>query len=140
VYQGYTVLVCRRDGTFQGHEREGLFDFDTRILSVYRLLLDGHEPDYVSSGFLASNHWEAKLRFARADGDPRGPALPQEADELCLQRRVGRGMEEQLVLHNHSMVLLDTVLELELDADFADVQEPVAQGNRTATCLGDIDL
>ena len=51
VYQGYTVLVCRRDGTFQGHEREGLFDFDTRILSVYRLLLDGHEPDYVSSGF-----------------------------------------------------------------------------------------
>jgi hypothetical protein len=49
-------------------------------------------------------------------------------------------MEEQLVLHNHSMVLLDTVLELELDADFADVQEPVAQGNRTATCLGDIDL
>ncbi|MFS8638935.1 MAG: glycogen debranching N-terminal domain-containing protein, partial [Gemmatimonadota bacterium] len=36
VYQGYTVLVCRHDGSIEGAGREGLWDFDTRILSRHR--------------------------------------------------------------------------------------------------------
>jgi glycogen debranching enzyme len=123
VYQGYTVLVTNPDGTCRSHSREGLFDFDTRILSTYRITLDGRAPEHVSSGTLGSERWSAKLRVHRAGKGPDGPRLPQDALELTLERRVGRGMEERLLVRNHSMAAVETSLVLELEADFADVQE-----------------
>lgn len=128
VYQGYTVLVTRPNGTVRGKGQEGLYDFDTRILSWYRLTLDGQEPTYVSCGQLESNRWDARLRVPRSGGDAVGPKLPQDTFEIWVARQVGRGMVERLVVHNHSMVPAETELVIELDADFADVQE--VGGNR----------
>jgi hypothetical protein len=36
VHHGYTVLVTNADGTMTEEGRQGLFDFDTRVLSTYR--------------------------------------------------------------------------------------------------------
>jgi glycogen debranching enzyme len=128
VHQGSTVLFVRPDGTLQGG-REGLFDFDTRILSHYCLTLDGRAPQCVSSGALESDRWSAHLRVPRAGGNAAGPTLPQDTFEIALARRVGRGMAEQLVVTNHSMTPAETELVIELEADFADVQE-AASGER----------
>jgi glycogen debranching enzyme len=123
VFGGYTVLVTRDDGGLRGLDREGLYDFDTRILSRHRLTIDGREPTAVHGGNLSSDRWAATLLLIRHGGTPEGPVLPQDGLELVLSRRVGRGMEERWVLCNHSMAEVETRLILEIDADFADVQE-----------------
>lgn len=123
VQQGYTVLVTRPDGTLSGNGREGLWDYDTRILSLYRLTIDGIEPEYVSSGVPESDRWFGALRVRRGGGTPEGPALPEDAVVLTIERRVGCGMEETLHVANHAMTPLDAALALEIDADFIDVQE-----------------
>jgi len=123
VYQGYTVLVARPDGAVLGEGREGLYDFDTRILSRHRLLLGDREPVLLSSGALSSDRWSACLQLPLPGGTPAGPRLPQDALEISVTRGVGRGMAEHLVVRNHSMQPIETDLVLALDADFADVQE-----------------
>ncbi|HZC02436.1 MAG TPA: glycogen debranching N-terminal domain-containing protein [Gammaproteobacteria bacterium] len=123
VYQGYTVLITSPDGIFTGGGREGLYDFDTRILSQWHTTLAGQRPDYVASATLESHRWLAHLRVPRSGGQAAGPRLPQDALELVISRRVGCGMEERLIVSNHSMVPVETELTIELDADFADVQE-----------------
>jgi glycogen debranching enzyme len=123
LHQGYTVLITRPDGTVTGEEREGLYDFDTRILSRYRLLLEDQEPRYVSSSTLESERWEVRLHVPLQGGTPEGPRLPQDALEVSLRRWVGCGMSERFEVHNHSMAAVETELVLELDADFADVIE-----------------
>ncbi len=121
-YEGYTVLTSARDGSID-RDPTGLFDYDTRVLSRHRLLLDGAPPEYVSSGWLESNRWEAELRVPRPGGQARGPALPQDALEISLLRRVGCGMEERVRVRNHSMTPVAAELTLELDADFADAND-----------------
>src|SRR5438067_752756 len=128
VYQGYTVLFTRPDGTLRGG-REGLYDFDTRILSEYCLTLDGREPACISSGAPESDRWSAHLHLTRGRGNAAGPALPQDGIEITLARRVGPGMAERIVVGNHSMTPADTELVMHLAADFADLQE-AAGGER----------
>lgn len=123
VHRGYTVLVTRQDGSFTGIGREGLWDFDTRILATHRIRLAGEEPFYVSSGMPESERWIAHLRVPRHGGTAEGPLLPEDALVLTLDRRVGPGMLERIVVRNWSMTPVEAELALELDADFIDVQE-----------------
>ena len=119
VHEGYTVLFIPSSGQI-ADDREGLFDFDTRILSRYRLTLDGAVPsclDAVGEG----NRWRVHLIVPRPGGTATGPHLPQDVIEVELERRVGCGMEERLTLRNHSMTAATTELAIELDADFADL-------------------
>jgi hypothetical protein len=118
VHEGYSVLVTRSDGQITDEE-EGLFDFDTRILSLYRLTLDGEVPSPLDSAS-DSNRWLAHLLAPRPGGSAAGPHLPQDAIEIEIERRVGCGMEERLTLRNHGMTGVTTELAIEVDADFAD--------------------
>lgn len=119
VHEGYTVLLTARDAQISGAE-QGLFDFDTRILSCYRLTLDGKEPSFLDAAG-DGNHWHAHLRVPRPGGTPEGPLLPQDTFEVEVERQVGCGMVERLTLRNHSMTPATTELALELDADFSDL-------------------
>ena len=119
-YHGYTVLLTEADGTIGGGV-SGLFDYDTRILSKYRLFLDGEEPRSDTSAVVESDYWAAHLTVARPGPDARGPRLPQDALEIEIRRRVGAGMAEQLIVRNNSMSPADATLRLELDADFKDI-------------------
>jgi glycogen debranching enzyme len=119
----YTQLVAGRDGSTEEGKRQGLFDFDTRILSRHRLTLAGSRPSTVSAGALDPDRWTALLRLPLPGGNRAGPALPQDAIEVLLTRRVGPGMLERIEVRNHSMAPRRIQLDLELDADFADVQE-----------------
>src|SRR2546423_1837419 len=71
VHQGATVLFTRPDGTLHSG-RDGLFDFDTRVLSRHRLTLDGREPECISSGAPESDRWSAHLRVTREGGNAAG--------------------------------------------------------------------
>ncbi len=123
IHGGYTVLVARPDGGLGGEGREGLYDYDTRILSFWRLTLDGHAPEPVSSCTIASDRWGGFLRLPLPGGEAAGPRLPQDALDVEIARRVGRGMTERITVANRSMEATAVELALVLDGDFADLQE-----------------
>lgn len=122
-FQGYTVLLTNADGSITEGRGLGLFDYDTRILSTYRLLIDDEPPRGDTRANLESDYWVAHLTVERAGRDPVGPHLPQDVIAVEIRRRVGRGMAEQILLRNHSMADADVVLRLEFAADFADIAE-----------------
>jgi glycogen debranching enzyme len=122
VSEGYTVLISNADGSITG-ERQGLFDFDTRLLCAYELLVDEQRPHLVSAGLLSGVEWLARLTLPRPGGSAAGPELPQDVFEIAIRRRIGCGMSEQIEVFNHSMEAASCVLAIRCDADFADVAE-----------------
>lgn len=122
-FHGYAVLLTDADGSISGGAM-GLFDYDTRILSRYRLLVDHEAPRCDTSTAIASDYWAAHLTVPRPGRDAHGPPLPQDALAIEVRRRVGRGMVEQLIVRNFSMAATNVTLRLELDADFIDLMAP----------------
>ncbi len=123
IHEGYTYLLSRMDGTVGQDPEEGLFDYDTRVLSRHVLRVFDGEPIGVGWVSTTGERWQATLRVDRPGGDADGPALPQDTIELRLDRRVGSGMRETLLFVNRSMAPLETTIELELGADFLDLLE-----------------
>jgi glycogen debranching enzyme len=128
------VLCTTPDGSIS-HDPEGLYDHDTRILSLYRLTIDGQELKFVSSPELGADRRLTVLLAPQPGGSATGPALPEDAVEVRVKTVVGPGMTQRISLANRSMVVLTPVLRMELRADFADVLEigrPRRQHGRTA--------
>ena len=119
-FHGYTLLVTDADGSICGGI-QGLFDFDTRILSKYRLRVDEEVPRCDTSAAIASDYWAAHLTVPRPGRNAHGPKLPQDAIAIEVRRRIGRGMVEQLIVRNFSMAPTAITLRLELDANFTDI-------------------
>jgi len=122
LYADYSVLCSRPDGTVSA-DPEGLYDHDTRVLSVRRLMVDGHEPTFVSSSTLGPDRCLTTLIARQSGGEAEGPRLPQDAIEVRIETRVGPGMHERITLINRTMVELRPDVRLEIDGDFADIAE-----------------
>ncbi|HJP72427.1 MAG TPA: glycogen debranching N-terminal domain-containing protein [Candidatus Limnocylindria bacterium] len=122
-FRDYTVLVAHPDGQITGDDGCGLLDHDCRILSRHRLTIDGRLAGCTASGADQADAWFALLHLSTGSPTPEGPMLPQDDLEIRIERRVGAGMLERLAVRNHSMAPRDVSLQIELDADFADVQE-----------------
>jgi glycogen debranching enzyme len=122
ILSGYTVLCSAPDGSIVG-ERHGLLHRDTRILSGYRMTVDGQLPALVAASRPEADRWDAILRLPLPGGEAAGPELPQDALELHVRRRVGPCLLEELVVRNHAAVPRTVSLRVELDADFRDVAE-----------------
>jgi glycogen debranching enzyme len=131
-HRDWTVLLCHPDGSIGCDEGCGLFHHDCRVLSRYRLTVDGAEPEWVSSGTAGADRWAASLRVALPGGHADGPRLPQDAIEVRLERRLGPGMLERTTVLNHAMTPRSVALSAEVAADFADVLE-VASSHRQQT-------
>jgi len=127
VHRDWSVLVCHPDGAILGDDGCGLYQHECRVISRYRLTLDGIVPDWVSSRALEADSWAVSLRLARPGAGPDGPDLPQDAIEVRLVRRIGSGMVEHIELHNHAMTARSVALAIEVSADFADVLEVAAE-------------
>jgi glycogen debranching enzyme len=129
-------LLTEANGAIGEGTGLGLFDYDTRILSKYRILVGDRTPRCDTSANVESNAWIGHLTVDRSGGDPVGPHLPQDTLAIEVRRRIGNGMYEELALRNYSMASVDTTLRLEFGSDFADISEkdgkPSHQGATTA--------
>src|SRR5215211_1759906 len=103
VHAGYTVLWAAADGWIDA-DPTGLFDYDTRILSRYRLTIDGLVPELLGRDQPEADTFVARYRVLRGKGRPEGPLLPQDALEVDLERVVGSGMRERWTVRNHAAV------------------------------------
>ncbi len=139
VHEGYTYLHSRMDGAVGRAPEEGLFDYDTRILSWHATRLAGEEPIGVAAPCLDNTRWQAVMSVRRPGPGPEGPALPQDAIELNVERRVGLGMVETIVVANHSMAPNSPDLEVEIGADFADLMEVLGERRQHGAIQHDWD-
>ena len=115
--EGATFCICGPGGEIRRDRAEGLFVRDTRILSEWRLTLDGLSTQQLS--VQSADPFSATF-VARV------PPHPGHADSrvlVLIHRYIGNGMREDLELHNHSSEPTDLTVALTFNADFADLFE-----------------
>ncbi|HEY5516195.1 MAG TPA: glycogen debranching N-terminal domain-containing protein [Pengzhenrongella sp.] len=117
LFEGSSFCLSGRDGDMDPNRAHGVFYEDTRIISGWRLLLDGHvvEPLGVMT---PEPYWAVFLgRQAQHNG--------RSETDLILERdrRVGTGLREDLVLRNYGRALVECVLTVRISSDFADLFE-----------------
>ncbi|XVS62353.1 amylo-alpha-1,6-glucosidase [Actinosynnema sp. CA-299493] len=108
VFEGTTFCLSTADGDIEPGSPHGLFFRDTRVLSRWRLRLDGDAPHPLSV-----SHPEAfAARFV----------LRRDSTLLLVRDRlVDDGMRETITIDNLGREAATVRLELHVDADFADL-------------------
>ncbi|KAA8880528.1 amylo-alpha-1,6-glucosidase [Nocardia colli] len=115
--EGSTFCISDTSGAISPNRPAGLFVRDTRVLSHWRLTVDGLEPQPLTVRYDEPYSATLLARTAPRAGTADSTAL------VIIGRHVGDGMREDLVVRNLSGAPLDCAIKLELDADFADLFE-----------------
>ncbi|MDQ3867809.1 MAG: amylo-alpha-1,6-glucosidase [Actinomycetota bacterium] len=114
ILEGSTFCVSDERGDLET-PTTGFFASDTRFLSRLVLTINGARPlllssdkvDYFSAAFYLRN--------------PVAGSLGPDEISIARERFVGDGMQDHLVVRNHSRRLLEFELALEVASDFADI-------------------
>lgn len=116
IVEGDAFVVSDPAGDIRPATVDGLYHRDTRFLSGFRLLVDGVPPDRLAGGPVDAFSARIYLRPAGADAD---------AAQIVIERRrfIGDGLHEDLVVTNHGGRAAGLSLEVQLEADFADIFE-----------------
>lgn len=115
--EGSTFAVCGSGGDIDGDGPQGLFVRDARVLSRWRLSVDGQRPEplagFTEEPFLGVFVSRAPLR----DG--------QVEPTVVIERRryVGAGMREDIIMRNHGPEPAGVSVVLDLACDLADLFE-----------------
>ena len=123
---GRTVLATATDGFIYGKSDEGLWIYQTRMLSRYLWLVNGKQPEYSIGSNVEHHSWLGYYIAAPSNckQTPTGDCNPlQQTVEVRLSRSVGEGMHEDVDLVNHTQIATTVKLELEIASDFADPKE-----------------
>ena len=114
ILEGTTFCICDDRGDIAA-ETSGFFAHDTRFLSRLVLRVGGVSPLLLSSGRV--EHFKAAfyLRNGTANG------LPRDSISIARERFVGTGLQERISVRNESTEPLEIMVELEAEADFADI-------------------
>jgi glycogen debranching enzyme len=115
--EGQTFCLSDRTGDVCPSQPHGLFVLDTRVLSRWELLIDGHPlepltvdvPEPFTALFV-------------------GRALPSagqvDSDVIAFRdRAIGQGLRERIAVTNYGTSAVDVEIELRCDVDFADLFE-----------------
>ncbi|HZD51487.1 MAG TPA: glycogen debranching N-terminal domain-containing protein, partial [Woeseiaceae bacterium] len=125
------ALFNERGDIVSGHDRaDGLYHRDTRVLSKWRLLFNGHSPLFLSSTIRDDN---AALLVDLTNPDIyRGDRLLQPRDTMHIVRTIflwDEGCHQRVAISNYGQNSQRNTLRLEFDADFIDLFE--VRGHRT---------
>lgn len=137
---GTTFCLSQRGGDIEPGGSDGLFFRDARIVSTWRLLVDGRSAQTLS--VLGTEAYGARFVLRR-------PPLPGRADSSLLvvrDRVVGDGLRETITLENADRESTALSVTLDVDADFADLfavkdgRAAAAPGSATAVPGADLHL
>lgn len=131
VSQSRTVLATDLDGFIRGGPDHGLIVYETRLLSLYKYLINNEEPLSVALSNVNQHSWLGYYimlppgikRGERDLGSGQMEEFTEQTLELRLSRYVGDGVHEDVELINFSQQPTAFTLSLEVDADFADIDE-----------------
>ncbi len=129
INHGESVLATQRNGYLDNQPEQGLFVHETRMLSRYRVLLDGKEPEPVALSPVSHDSWLGYYIVAAPGHDNEAGSLnaPQGSAQQTIEMRVTRvladGLHEDLDITNFTQDAARLRLTIELDGDFADQGE-----------------
>lgn len=106
--------------------QRGLFVYQTRVLSKYRWLMNGREPEFSCGSNIEQHSWmgyniQAPKNWKKTPTH-EASAL-QQTVELRLKRSVGEGMHEEVQLTNYTQISTSVRLELEFEPQFVAPEE-----------------
>jgi glycogen debranching enzyme len=132
--RGRSVLITGQDGFIGDGLEHGLFVHETRLLSRFRYEIDGEPVQPVALSAIERHTWLGYYLVAAPGADglaDQGSGMmtiaSEETLEMRLRRTVGPGMAEEVQITNYSRQEASFELTLEVDADFADVQETTGE-------------
>src|SRR5262249_1816987 len=121
IHQGQTVLVTDLDAQIDWPSERGLYFFDTRVLSSWRIYANGVPWELLNGG--ATSYFASKVFLTNQTVvTENGPIAPRTLG-LVVSRSIAGGMHEDLDVTNNSMKPVRFQLEIALRSDFADVFE-----------------
>jgi len=121
LHQGNGVLITERDGQISWPSDNGLYFFDTRLISSWSIFANGEVWDLLNAGNItpyASRIFLTNRAIATEDGE-----VPPRTLELVLSRSINGGVHEDLDLVNYGMKRVRFNLEIAIRSDFADLFE-----------------
>ena len=133
------ALFDERGDILTGTQRaDGLYHKDTRVLSRWQLLFNGHQPLFLSSTLRDDN---AALIVDLTNPDIyEGDRLLQPRDTMHIVRTIflwDTGCHQRVAIANYGQIAQRSTLRLEFDADFVDLFE--VRGHRSVV-HGTIDI
>ena len=115
--EGSAFCISLPSGDMARDHPHGLFFRDTRFLTEMSVRVNGRWPEPLASN-LGDPFSATFVLQAPPEGDRADSSLV-----LTRQRYIGRGMREDLVVHNFGNEPAHCLLELDLHCDFADLFE-----------------
>ncbi|HSK34098.1 MAG TPA: glycogen debranching N-terminal domain-containing protein, partial [Propionicimonas sp.] len=115
--EGTTFCISDTNGDIEPGRASGLFIRDTRVLSQWRLLIDGTKVDSLD---ISTDEPSLTTFLGRV------PPRAGSADSRALtvrRRRISTNMQESITVHNTGGHPVTHDVRLEISADFADVFE-----------------
>jgi glycogen debranching enzyme len=113
------VLVCQPDARIVDGMAGGFFTRDTRFVSGYGLLVNGHRPALLNSSPVQS--FSARFEFTNeALLDAAGPIEPRSL-AIRLDRTIEGGVHEDYDIVNYGRRAVRLTIEVEVHSDFADI-------------------
>lgn len=119
ILEGNTFVVSDLRGDIDATPTDttGLFAWDTRFLSKWRLTINGQTPNSLSTDDL--QYFSAQFFLVPGTG-----TIYVDADLSIIRKRaVGNGFHEDLIILNHSPKPVDLDIRIEVGSDFADLFE-----------------
>jgi glycogen debranching enzyme len=112
-------LVCQPDGRIAEPAEEGFFARDTRFVSGWDLLVNGHRPVLLNSSPI--EFYSARFEFTNdALIDDAGP-VERHSIAIQLDRTISGGIHEDLDLVNYGKRAVRLTIEVAIASDFADI-------------------
>lgn len=128
-WHGHSLLATDRTGIITGEGLQGLYEHDLRLLSRYRLLVNGVPPrlDALSAvdSYSTLAYYIAPPGPEAAQPDALGLSAGESDRQVVIRvaRFVGQGLHEDVEVTNHGLTEARLELAWELAADFADLVE-----------------
>ncbi|WP_309105691.1 glycogen debranching N-terminal domain-containing protein [Arthrobacter sp.] len=115
--EGSSFCISLPNGDIFPEHPHGAFYLDTRILSGWRLTVNGQAVEPLAAE--TKEPYRALLggRIPRADGYADSPLIVERL------REVGAGIQEQVTVRNYSVEPAECLIRVEVEADFADLFE-----------------
>ena len=115
--EGSSFCISLANGDIHPEHPHGVFVLDTRILSGWRLTINGQPLEPLAAETKEPYRALFAARAPRLDGYADSPLIVERL------REVGAGIQEQITVRNYSLKPAECVISLRIEADFADLFE-----------------
>jgi len=121
LHQGYSVLVAAPDGQISSGSQAGLYFFDTRMISSWRIFANGEQWQLLNGSRIS--HYASRIflinpRIVTQDGE-----IAPHTIALVLSRSISGGVHEDFDIVNYGNRSVRFNLEISVRSDFADLFE-----------------